>query len=377
MKGKVVIVDDMFPRLRTGKVFSGRKHAEYLGLMARLEESVAICPKSENYRIADHTSSVEALLVDYPVFSKHRFVYGDPTAELHNALAYVVFPHKAEQFLPYFESARLRFLVTVYPGGGFLMWGPEKSSSLARLKRLVSHPLFKGFIVHHQIIEQYLRKRFPNTSIYEFDGGFSQIDPNTVFNKTYFGRDRTLLNVCFMANRYDPLGLGKGFDVFLESARLVSSRFSNVRFHAVGDWPQDESAGVLPQDPVTFHGYVAAEMLPTFFQDMDIIVSPTRIDVPRPGKFDGFPLVIDAAVCGVAICATDPMSQNRNYRNGQDLWVIEPTAESVKNVITQVINNPSLLERIATNGMTITRRTRNYDKKMDEKASLLSKLALQ
>ena len=215
MSDRLVIVDDAFPQLRADGAFSGRKHSEYLGLMREVENCVTVCPPMSAKSEDEHNAAIAALVACTPWLARDRMIYGDLPPAFNSALAYIVFPHKAVQFLPYLEYYDLSFVCTIYPGGGFVMWGPDAENTQARLEVLANHRLFHGFITHHDIIANHLEKSLPGAPIHRIDGGFSQVSPHEIVPRTSYGVERDTLDVCFVANRYDPLGQGKGFDIFL------------------------------------------------------------------------------------------------------------------------------------------------------------------
>ena len=222
MSKQLIIIDDTFPQLRKDGGFSGRKHSEYFGLMEEIENCVSVCPTKSVKSKDEHSAAVAILAKNTPWLVNDRMIYGELPESFHGALAYIVFPQKAILHLDYLERHELSFVCTIYPGGGFVMWGPSAASVEAQLNVLARHRLFRGFLTHHDIIAEHLEKFFPSALIHRINGGFSQASLQEIAPRTRFGYERDTLDVCFVANRYDPLGLGKGFDVFLEVARKTS-----------------------------------------------------------------------------------------------------------------------------------------------------------
>ena len=173
-----------------------------------------------------------------------------------------------------------------------------------------------------------------------------------------YGVERDTLDVCFVANRYDPLGQGKGFDIFLAVARAAVRHTTNPISRG-GKLAGRCLSRCTTIRPVTFYGYLSKEALINFYARMDLIVSPTRIDVPVVGKFDGFPLVVDAGMCGVGMIVTDPMGQNKLYKNDVDLWVVEPDARDITQHPEHLVRLPYHVAAVAKSGQNIIKETRD------------------
>jgi len=374
---ELLLIDDTFPQYR-GAGFAGRKHAEFIGFLELIPEAVTVCPPHSFSGARDSKGFLrdrDLLLQSYPALSPEKITYCQNLSELRGDLAYCVFPHYAHRLLPWLEARRLPFTFTIYPGGGFLMWGAGQGASDNRLRALFSSRCFAGVFVHHAIIRRYLEAMHGLTEqIFFLKGGFSQMDPSLIRPKTFYGFERQAMNICFVANRYDPMGLGKGYDVFINAAKRLSSLRPDCRFHVVGDWSRDIIDVSDIGDKVQFHGYLATDALAHLYSEMDAIVSPTRIDVPREGKFDGFPLVTDAGICGVAMFVSDPLGQNEDFVQGEELEIIRSDPDDVVERLLPYCSDPARLRDMSIRGQRRISELRNKEEKLAAKAAILKTL---
>ena len=376
---RLLLIDDAFPMNRGGS-FAGWKHAEFTGLLQSIPEAVSVCPPQSFTGARDLEGFLrdrDLLLRSNPALNPEKVTYSENLGELRGDLAYCVFPHYAHRLLPWLERSRLPFTFTIFPGGGFLMWGAGQAASDNRLRALFTSKFFAGVFVHHAIIQRYLNTKHGLTDrVFFLKGGFSQMDASLIRPKTYYGFERDVMNVCFVANRYDPIGLGKGYDVFINAAKSLASLRPHCRFHVVGDWSRDIIDVSDIGDRIRFHGYLAIDALAQLYSETDAIVSPTRIDVPREGKFDGFPLVIDAGMCGVAMFVSDPLGQNEDFVPGEELEIIRPEPDDVVERLLPYCSEPARLRDMSIRGQQRISQVRNKEEKLAAKAAMLKKLMM-
>jgi len=111
-------------------------------------------------------------------------------------------------------------------------------------------------------------------------------------------------------------------------------------------------------DRIRFHGRIETVDLPAFFAGMDVVVSPNKPRVLHAGNFDGFPTgsCTEAALCGVAVVASDVLGQNPGYPDGEAVLIVEPTAAAVAGMLRGLLAEPERIGRVARLGRTLTRR---------------------
>jgi hypothetical protein len=270
--------------------------------------------------------------------------------------AYLVFLNNAYAFLPYLEKHNLPFVFMLYPGGGFKLNDPTSDH---KLKTVCASPLFKGMMMNQKIIRDYvLQNSFcqPEQAKLIF-GGLLPIDKYPIApNRSHFGYNKKVLDVCFMANKYMEGGLDKGFDVFAG----VAQHFANdkrVQFHVVGGHIKADITNYAAEN-VIFHGSKTTAELNSFFETIDVMLSPNRAFVLDKGAFDGFPTgcCVEASLKGVAMIVSDPLSMNINYyQEGREIDIITPSVADAIQRLNHYLQHPDALRSMALAGQQRSR----------------------
>jgi hypothetical protein len=175
-----------------------------------------------------------------------------------------------------------------------------------------------------------------------------------------------------MANKYIKGGIDKGFDVFAEVARLFVSQ-SNIRFHVIGPYGSSD-VETYDAHNIVFHGWKLTEALNAFFDQMDIILSPNRPFILSPGAFDGFPTgcCVEASIKGVAMFVSDPLDLNTEYRDGEEIEIIQPSADGIVSKIQYYQKHPERLRQLAINGQARTRILYSVATQLDSRAQFIN-----
>ena len=292
---KLMIVDDYFPNL----VSSFRVH-EYHHYFAHIPRC-KVFSSSPNL-VRDAYTYGRA----YPNYIHHL----RPTTVVDTFVAdlgYTIFLNNAAAFLPVFTAKRIPFIFTLYPGGGLHL---GEAACDAKLAAVLASPLLQKVIVTQELTRKYLlAKRFCRPERMVTMIGAVCADLPTV-TKAHYPADKSTIDVCFIAAKYHPQGLDKGYDTFIQVVQLLchDPRF---RFHVVGGFTAADHA--FHKDVrITYYGYQSTEFFSQFHRGMDFIVSPTRAFMNHPGAFDGFPTAccVEAGYCGVIVITTDPLAMN-------------------------------------------------------------------
>jgi glycosyltransferase involved in cell wall biosynthesis len=275
-------------------------------------------------------------------------------------LAYLVFLFNAFAFVDRLERHHIPFCLELYPGGCF---EPGQAGSDRMLDRILGLPGFRRVIATQPLTRDFLINKIgcrPEQVEYLYGGVFADpVEPAAAGLRRRYGFEKGTSDLCFVAHRYMPRGEDKGYDVFVETARALLGRFPRARFHVVGDF----DASVVPLCPelagqTRFYGCRPSSFFPHFYSCMDAIVSPSRAYRLGPGAFDGFPTgcCIEAALHGTAVVCTDPLRLNRDYRDGEDLVLVEPDAGSVTERLAALLDEPERMRRIGEEGQRTFRR---------------------
>lgn len=362
-KKRFAILDDFFPNMITGF-----RLAEFNYYLEKYPDAVAYVQRYENH-YPDYAAT-------YPHLKDQirSFWHFDWTGKSYG-LFYTVFLSNAAHFNFAYEYDNTPFIFELYPGGGF--WFNDEAVD-AKLRTVFASPLFRKVIVTQKITYDYIvDKGFVTPDKVAYIYGMvthpEYFQPSEI-PKLYFGKDKNTFDICFLANRYMPLGVDKGFPTFIETCKKLIKVSDKFRFHIVGNFQPDEIDVKELGYAVFFYGSKDKRFFPHFFSNMDMIVSPNKPFVLIPGKsYDGFPTgcCIDAALHNVAVFCTDQLQMNEHFEHKKDLFIIKPDADEIAENILAYFNNPDELYRMAARGQTRFREVFDFKKQMEARTSII------
>lgn len=346
----LVIIDDIFPCN-----LSGFRYQEFTSYLQEIENTKVICTG----QTIEHflKLNVDEVIIQYkctfPQFSGKVCKYTE-WRPLACKLMYFVFPTNAYNTLSIMESFHIPFIFTLYPGGGFALNNHESDR---RLKRLMESPCFKKVIVTQQVTYDYLiNKRFcPLEKIEFIFGGVMPLLEHSKadsYTKTRYGFEKNRLDICFVAQKYTKYGEDKGYDIFINVAKILCSMHENIYFHIVGDFSENDIDISGIKTNITFYGKLNIDEFDSFFIDKDIILSPNIDGKISSGTFDGFPTgcCVEAGLRKTAIFCTDPLKLNGDrIINGKELVIIPHDAKKVSEIIIDYYSKPQLIRDIGEN----------------------------
>ena len=369
-----VILDDFFPNLLTGfRVAEFNAHLqtfEHLQIMSNLAD------------FTEHRGPYAQL---YPELAARvsRYV-SERLAGV--KLAYITFLNNAHAYLDDLERYQVPFVLNLYPGGGL---GLGDGDSDAKLLRVLRSPLLRALIVTQPVVERYVQTLAKSHSV--------QLPPmhlvqGVVVNPDYFdplltrhgpryGEGKASLDVCFVAESYMPGAANKGFPPFIAAMQALAD-LSQLRVHVVGGGYRTVDLD-LPGlgHPIAYHGRLPTAQLRAFYGQMDLIISPNQPGQLHTGNFDGFPTgaCVEAALCEVAIMATDALQQNPGYVDGQSLFLLahegEPVAQQIERRVRALAAQPERLGQVACAGQQITRQLYAPERQIAIRQDILRKAA--
>jgi len=367
------ILDDFFPNLLTGF-----RVAEY---NAHLQAFPQMQIMSSLAEFTDHFSAYRLL---YPELA-HRIGQYVPSRLQGAKFAYITFLNNAHQYLDDLTRFQIPFVLNLYPGGGL---GLNEAESDQKLLRVLASPLLKAIIVTQSVVENYLEQLAQTNSL--------RLPPlhliqGVVANPDYFnakltqhgpryGFGKEVLDVCFVAENYMAGAANKGFPDFVQAMQGLHN-LPQLRMHLVGGGysPADYQVPDLGGS-IQYHGRLPTTQLREFFAQMDIIVSPSRPGLLHAGNFDGFPTgaCVEAALCQVAIVATDALQQNPGYIEQESIFLLQydsPLALQIEQVIRRLALHPDLLSKVATQGQLLTQILHAPEKQIASRQDILRKAA--
>lgn len=305
----LLIFDDFFPH-----PFSSFRYAEFTGLLdaftsASVHTTCSSVPHCGcNWNVSE---VIQAHINNNPQDHGRIQPFSD-AGSWEGRAVYCVFLMNIARIIDGLNRYRVPFAFTLYPGGSFLLDQPQTDE---QLKRVFDSPYFRFVVVTQPMTRDYLLSKglCDRAKIRFIYGGVlpaaGSPDPTA---RQLYGIHKKTIDVSFVAWRYMPQGRDKGYDRFVEMAKLLSRRFDCVRFHVVGPWSKDDVDISGLEGKFFFHGPMVSGNLKAFFRQIDLIVSPNLPFTLRPGKFDGFPTgcCVEAGLNGVAVCTTDELKQN-------------------------------------------------------------------
>ncbi len=368
-----LVLDDFFPNLLTG--FRVAEYNAHLAAFPQLSVLSSLGDfASQHARYAEH----------YPALA-HRVRPFAPAWLAGAGLAFLNFLNNAHQFLPALQQYRVPFVLTLYPGGGF---GLDEPESDAKLAAVLACPLLQALIVTQGVTQDYVQRFAAGRGLalpplHRIDG--------VVVNPLYLEveapardamADKAVLDICFVAERYMPQGANKGYPAFIAAA-LALADCARLRWHIVGGGftPEEIDVSALG-DRIQFHGRLTTQDLRQFYARMDLIVSPNQPYLLHPGNFDGFPTgcCVEAALCGVAVMATDALQQNPGYVDGESMLMLDAASEvslaqQIEIRIRQILADPAVLTRIGQAGQVFTRELYAPERQIGERQRILRSVA--
>jgi glycosyltransferase involved in cell wall biosynthesis len=347
---RLVILDDVFPsRLSAFRI------AEYTSYLLTWQDAVVYSKGDASMLSPEHEGFTETVRSYEAMFpeAKGRVHAYRPRTRYRASLAYTVFLNNAHAFLGGLERNRTPFAFTLYPGGGFK---PGVAECDAKLKRVLESPLFRKVIVTQKLSLDYLTERDLTTPekiayIYGYVPPSDRLEAGS-HRKALYPTDKETLDICFVAYRYTPHGEDKGFDVFVTVGRRMLERHPELRLHVVGNFCSDDVPGAALGPRCIFYGPLASEDLARHFASMDIMLAPNAAFVRAGGEFDGFPTgsAVEAALCGVAVFATDPLNLNTALEDGRDLVILRRDPEAILRTTEEYLSDPVRLYALARRG---------------------------
>jgi len=272
---------------------------------------------------------------------------------VNSKLFYCIFISNIYSNIDWIEKYKIPFVFTLYPGGGFKI---NDKLSDDKLNRVFSSPFFRKVIVTQEFTKNYLiNNKICDEEKIElvFGGVVPQISLNKgLINKKKYLINKNTFDISFCAAKYMPLGIDKGYDVFIKFAHNIAKKYDFINFHIVGGFSKEDIDISNIENKMHFYGYKNFVELNDFFNNMDIIISPNKPFVLSKGAFDGFPLgtVVEAVLNEVVALVSDELNENKIFINNEDLIIIENEPLYIEQKVVELIENPEKLYTISQKG---------------------------
>lgn len=342
----VAILDDIFPH-----PLSAFRYEEFVTYLTHMPEC-AIYSTGVSLALVKDGRSLNSLIAD--LFAHHPQCAGRvhplapntmPVAETY----YAIFLNNIIEYVATIERLNRPFTFTLYPGGGFQI---GDATSDAKLERVLASPQLKHVLVTQPVTETYLREKFafdPNRLTFISGGVMPRSHFTSTASRTRWQGGSQEPRIGFVANRYTPGGLDKGYDLFLATAQALTAQGINASYHIVGPWTQADGAiDANIRDRLTFHGYLSTTQLQQLSRTLDILLSPNRPSQLAPGAFDGFPTgsAIEAGLQGAAVVCTDELNLNTLFEDGRNIVLVRPEVDHIVAKLRPLLSDPSALAKL-------------------------------
>ena len=371
----LLILDSCYPLK-----FSGFRFIEYNQYLDAFDDSMVLTTGEDLGFFTSETKSMLEIIQDHEnIFPNHeaRIKIYHPRVRVSAKLAYMLFLSNTFKFLPFLEKNAIPFIFTLYPGGGFAL---NDSVSDNKLKQIFQSKYFRKVIVTQLVTRDYLLKhKFCEPSQIEYVYGVvteESQNKNVGLNKQRYGVDKKNLDICFVAQKYSKLGKDKGYDVFIDSAKILAQKYDNIFFHVVGGFSESDIDVSNIKHKIKFYGIQKLEWFDKFYHDKDIIISANRPFVLASGAFDGFPVtcVVDAMNAGVVAFCSDELHCNEFYTSGVDMVFIKPNVDSIVEKIEYYYTKHDLLKQVAENGYKTTKSVYSYSRQIMPRINIINRL---
>lgn len=349
---ELLIFDDVFPH-----PVSGFRVEEYGAYLEHFQRMKILCNGGSTCALgkAPHAEIMGQYLSEHPLWRdkllEDTHIYYRPFTEdngINAKLAYCCFLGNAYTYLELLEQTNTPFVFELYPGGSFAL---DSTKSNEMLLRVLRSPCFRKVIVTQDVTRDYLLENNFCTEN-QIEEIFGVVTPARLLQTKPVIHQSGTLRICFAAMRYTKDGRDKGYDVFLETVRILNRRNLELEVHVAGRFDEE----VIPleelEGKITFHGVLNNDALSVFLQEMDIIVSANINNAIGKGSFDGFPTATctEAGLNGVLMMCTDPLSLNNGrFINQEEIEIVPHDATTIADRITYYCNHRDALVRVIEN----------------------------
>jgi len=371
---RLLILDDIFPHILSAfRIAEYNSYLENFGDARVYSTATAFCLVNETRSFKEVVKEYEN---NYPQCRGKVRKYTS-RQDLRSGLVYTIFINNAFKFVDVAERYGSPFVFTLYPGGGFCVG--EKESD-GKLRRVLSSASFRKVIATQQITYDYLidQRLCPPSQIEFIYGGVlpSPSLASNMLDKQRFQDNKGTFDICFVANKQTQRGVDKGYDIFIEVAKLLSKACMKMVFHVVGPFDASDIDVIDIKDKIRFYGWKNTDFFPEFYANIDIILSPNRHFVLAQGSFDGFPTgsCVEAGLCGVAVFCTDPLKQNIMFQEEEEIIIIPPIAQEICDRIHYFYHRPEDLYRLSSQGQQAFRKVFDLSRQMQPRIDILSGL---
>lgn len=386
----LIILDDIFP-----SEMSPFRYEEFMYYFKKFNYTYA-ATTGKSMSLLEEKNSVNDIISDfenkhpnlkgriYNISLKNRKEVLNKITKLRNPLAVIVFNQNmindTYNNLQFLEENNIPFIFTLYPGGGFIINNKESDE---KLKNIFNSRFFRKVIVTQEFTREYLLNNnfCPEEKIENIYGIVtpSSILKSNKLKKEFYGKRKSNLDILFVGHKYCDKGKDKGYDLFIETAKELSKKYKNIKFHVVGGFTKEDIDIKEIENQINFYGILKTEDLKKLYKNIDVILSPTRPFQLSKGSFDGFPTgaSTEAMINEVVLLATDELNQNKYFKNNKEIIIIKPDVKNIIEKIDYLYNNNFKIKQIAKKGSKKAKRMYSENAQLKRRKKLILEVAYQ
>ena len=370
----VIVFDDVFPHPLSA--FRFQEYNSYLEYF----NSLNVYSSGQSLKALNETKPIENVIENYeknfPKFKNKVRKYDSKTI-FQTKMIYTIFLNNIYSIINQINKYHIPFVFTLYPGGGLYL---KDEISDKKMSKVFSSPFFRKVIVTQKITYDYLlENNFCKANQIEYI--FGGVAPLKLLEKEFgnnkkFGRDKSVLDICFVAQKYTEKGEDKGYDVFIDTAHILAKKYDNIQFHVVGGFDENVIDVSRIKDKIHFYGLKLYDWFDEFYKDKDIILSPNVPFKLKEGAFDGFPTgcCTDAGLHKVAIFCTDELNLNTKFNDQEDIVIIPHDSKKIVEIIDEYYKDPIKLQSIGQKGCLKIKEIYNYDNQIAPRIKILEEI---
>lgn len=367
----LIILDDIYPHLLSGfRIAEFNYYLENISKCKVYSTAKAFKWIHENRTFGIVKKEYESF---YPLLVNKIIKYNGQ--KLKAKLFYFTFLRNTFEFLPIINKYKTPFIFTLYPGGNFRL---NQTDSDLMLKTIFSNPYFRKVIVTSKSTLEYLKETIlcPEEKIEIIYGVVIQ---SKLFNlqreEMLCNEQKQTFDICFVAHKYTAMGKDKGYNIFIETAKILAKLYSNFYFHVVGNFDDKDMDVSSLSNKIKFYGTLNTQQFSSFYLSKDIILSPNSSFILSAGAFDGFPTgaCIEAGLNGVALFVSDDIKQNVFFKDQENIVLLNNNPSDISERIQYYYLNTDKLKTLAEAGKEKIKFHYNLEAQMLPRIALIKR----
>lgn len=343
-KYDLIIFDDIFPS--NNSPWRTNEFVAYLRTFSKVKIISNSSSKTflKGSRFSDRLSEFSKKYPEYRNNVKREAFFVNVNAKV----LYFIFYNNLTRYIDKIVEKKIPFLFTLYPGGGWEFFNPEKDKIITKIIEL---SLCKGVIVNQHVTYNYLidQLMISPKKIRLIPGVPLPSLNNKKINQSFPKGE--IVRICFVAHKYLENGADKGLPIFMEFIKKLDA-VSSIAFKAfvIGDFSNSYFEN---SNRISFLGKMDEDKLNEFLEFTDCIISPNQPFKLSKGAYDGFPLsvVIAAALNNNLIFSTDYFDEGSKieFQDHIHFIKVDPDPEDILNKFQAIYKNIGLWSNIILN----------------------------